>query len=762
MSDSSIKKEITKLLHKIADTQPLYAFVTSNQLSGYQHFPFEDAVLSAKEELQINPYPSADQFKRAYLNGEINADIISNLLTQNGIIDHPETCFEQLAKESITHQKQYDRLDQLHIKWLSSFLDEGVAEWSMPYREKGFYAAWKKLAATDKQIRKGKITELPKTALESILFILNQYPEEKHNTILKSQLLALPGWLGYIKHREKNKPDWHNQYPITPLDFLAVRLGLAYAIGYDLRSKAEEKADSPQNKTSSLSHIWLNAWEQSWQLAFEQKIKSGLNQNNELNSQNKKELDAQWVFCIDTRSERIRRIIESNQRNETFGYAGFFGLAMKYKCPDTQQTYNACPPILDPALTAKEIPLENQSKKFKRYKKQKESIRFYDYFLKRLKNMLPAAFGFVEGAGLLYGFHLIKSTIAPAHRYKLGRATIKKEQIAEPELFESKQPVSINAKIEIVKNAFEMMGWKKFAPLVIFAGHGSTSTNNPFASSLDCGACAAHAGGPNARLLANLANSIEVRNGLKEQYHIDIPEDTLFIGAQHNTTTDQIELFYHTEDSKQLKRINQIEAYLEQVQQNCLSERLGAEKDLKKLASKKGLNWAEVRPEWGLAKNAGFLIGPRSLSQQIDLGTEVFLHSYDYKLDPEAKALENILLGPMVVTQWINNHYYFSTVDNANLGGGSKIFHNITGKFGVIEGNMGDLKRGLPQQSLYQNDKNYYHHPLRLSVYINAPKQMVKQILEKHSHLNELAVNKWIHIFIIDPENNNKISNVVN
>ncbi|TXK71211.1 DUF2309 domain-containing protein [Mesonia sp. HuA40] len=762
MSDSSIKNEIANLLNKIADTQPLYAFVTSNQLSGYQHLPFEDAVLSAKKELQINPYPNADQFKRAYENAEISKDILKQLLLQNGIVDHPEACFEQLAKESETLQKKYDALDQLHIKWLSSFLDEGVAEWAMPFREKGFYAAWKKLAATDKQIRKGKITELPKTAEENILFVLNRYPKEKQKIILKSQLLALPGWLGYIKHREKNKPDWQKEYPITPLDFLAVRLGLAYAIDYDLLFKAEVTSDSHQNKTSSLSHIWLNAWEQSWQIAFEEKIKNGLTQNNELDSQTTKDLDAQWVFCIDTRSERIRRIIESNQRNETFGYAGFFGLAMKYKCPDTQQTYNACPPILDPAFTAKETPLKNQDKKFKRYKKQKESIGFYDYFLKRLKNMLPAAFGFVEGAGLLYGFHLIKSTVTPAHRYKLGKPIVKKEQIAEPELFDSNQPVALNTKIEIVKNAFEMMGWKKFAPLVIFAGHGSTSTNNPFASSLDCGACAAHAGGPNARLLAKLANSFEVRKGLREQYNINIPEDTLFIGAQHNTTTEKIELYYHTENSKQLKRIKEIEAYLEQVQQSCLSERLGNENNLKKLASKKGLNWAEVRPEWGLAKNAGFLIGPRSLSQQIDLGTEVFLHSYDYKLDIEAKALENILLGPMVVTQWINNHYYFSTVDNENLGGGSKIFHNITGKFGVIEGNMGDLKRGLPQQSLFQNDKNYYHHPLRLSVYINAPKQMVQQILDKHQHLNQLAINKWIHIFIIDPENKNKISNVVN
>jgi uncharacterized protein YbcC (UPF0753/DUF2309 family) len=36
--------------------------------------------------------------------------------------------------------------------------------------------------------------------------------------------------------------------------------------------------------------------------------------------------------------------------------------------------------------------------------------------------------------------------------------------------------------------------------------------------------------------------------------------------------------------------------------------------------------------------------------------------------DKSGKALEAIMQGPMV-TQWINNHYYFSTVDNAVFGG---------------------------------------------------------------------------------------------
>ncbi len=87
--------------------------------------------------------------------------------------------------------------------------------------------------------------------------------------------------------------------------------------------------------------------------------------------------------------------------------------------------------------------------------------------------------------------------------------------------------------------------------------------------------------------------------------------------------------------------------------------------------------------------------------------------------------------GPMVVTQWINNHYYFSTVDNDVFGGGSKITHNITGNFGVVQGNGGDLKMGLPLQSLNESDTEMYHQPLRLSVVIHAPLNRVSEIIVK-------------------------------
>jgi uncharacterized protein YbcC (UPF0753/DUF2309 family) len=113
--------------------------------------------------------------------------------------------------------------------------------------------------------------------------------------------------------------------------------------------------------------------------------------------------------------------------------------------------------------------------------------------------------------------------------------------------------------------------------------------------------------------------------------------------------------------------------------------------------------------------------------------------------------------GPMVVTQWINNHYYFSTVDNKTFGGGSKITHNITGKFGVVQGNGGDLKMGLPLQSVRKTDSKMYHQPLRLSVIINAPLATITAILSKNEKLKELLDNEWIYLLVLDAQDANSI-----
>ena len=100
-------------------------------------------------------------------------------------------------------------------------------------------------------------------------------------------------------------------------------------------------------------------------------------------------------------------------------------------------------------------------------------------------------------------------------------------------------------------------------------------------------------------------------------------------------------------------------------------------------------------------------------------------------------VLELIMTAPMVVTSWINLQYYASTVDNKTFGSGNKALHNVVGGLGVFEGHSGDLRTGLPWQSVHDGE-NFQHEPLRLNVIIEAPIEAMDAILTKHESVRQL------------------------
>jgi len=162
-------------------------------------------------------------------------------------------------------------------------------------------------------------------------------------------------------------------------------------------------------------------------------------------------------------------------------------------------------------------------------------------------------------------------------------------------------------------------------------------------------------------------------------------------------------------------------------------------------------DWAQVRPEWGLARNAAFIAGPRWLTKECDLEGRAFLHSYEWDKDVDGSLLQAILTAPTVVAQWINAQYLFSTLDNVAFGGGSKVTSNITGKIGIMQGNASDLMNGLPMQSVFTSDDTPYHEPVRLTVVVYAPKGRVAEIIEQHEILRRLFGNGWVHMICYDP-----------
>ncbi|MEO1578625.1 MAG: putative inorganic carbon transporter subunit DabA, partial [Pseudomonadota bacterium] len=225
-------------------------------------------------------------------------------------------------------------------------------------------------------------------------------------------------------------------------------------------------------------------------------------------------------------------------------------------------------------------------------------------------------------------------------------------------------------------------------------------------------------------------------------------------GALHDTTTDAMTLYDadhpvgdHAADLKQARtwfaaagRITRGERAL----------RLPRATD-EAAVSERAHDWAEVRPEWALAGCKAFIAAPRPRTTGRTLEGQAFLHDYDWRQDEPNGfgVLELIMTAPVVVASWISLQYYGSTVAPQAFGGGNKLLHNVVGGIGVVEGNGGPLRAGLPWQSVHDGER-YIHEPLRLSVCIEAPVAAMTDILSRHEGVRDLFDNGWLHLFALD------------
>jgi uncharacterized protein YbcC (UPF0753/DUF2309 family) len=615
-------------------------------------------------------------------------------------------------------------INQQLIQWCQAFLDEGQAPIPMPKKELGFYRAWKNLNKMH--------IPLPDDAEKAILFSLKKLniPKEEIEDFLRRELSKLPGWGGYIRRKEEQETT--PTFPITLVDFLAIRLAIRVA-------------HFPQMEIKPLPNPQVRDWSliKSKESLYRDSLVSRLLANKQ---EETKTADAQLIFCIDVRSEPLRLALENQGPYETFGFAGFFGVPVRIYDYHKNTVTDSCPVLLKPQHEIKEVAIDSKHKT-SRHLRGKSLFKTLKSLYLDLKTNIGTPFPLIESLGIFCAFSLLFKTLLPRQTKKSVKWLAEKISPSIKTDLSVSQGISLQDQIRYAENALRMIGLtENFSKLVVLCGHGSETENNPYASSLACGACGGACGGSNAKILRDMLNNKKVQAGLYLN-GIAIPENTLFLAGEHCTVKNEVTLYKEEGFASHQQEIQNLKMALEKAKK-ATNLHLKKEKNTDLYSS----NWSETRPEWGLARNAAFIIGPRSLTKNLDLESRCFLHSYNPEQDEEGSLLEVIMTAPLIVAQWINAQYFFSTLDNTLYGSGNKITQNVTGLFGIMQGNGSDLFHGLPLQSVNSTNTTAYHEPLRLLCTIYSKVAQVERLIKKHTLLETLFKNEWLSLVVIDSE----------
>ena len=795
MLQSDINELVNQAKRVITPLSPISTFAARNPWEGLEDASFDQVARWLKSVRDIDIYPNASTIHRAISNKEIDLKVFEERLDENrahynnrSLSDSDINTYIQRAKNLKTIEEGYfntkdneklekwvqtnfkdykkkedviaqsasvftkegtrliDILNAHMIKWSKLYVDDFQSSWTMPKREKGFYHAWQRLVKHDPLFTKKQrltLAHLPNQATEAIEYAFQELgvKEEHRQSYIESHLLSLPGWAGIMYHRSQTQSN--DAYLLT--DYVAIRLSIEMVLLNDHHTTLLKKSIYLQKKLEQIRYLlfniqmnveqWLNLsskkqqayielgtrfslfyfkklWLDAWEETHERRLVDEI-YRVPTEDTNQEKAKVQLAFCIDVRSEPFRRHLESEGPFETIGIAGFFGLPIQKEVLDEQFAHPSLPVMVEPAYRIKEYADQHE---MKIYNQQQHTLTSMFYNFKLMKNNVLPSLLLPELSGPFLSIATIANTIFPkkakriVHRFSqkwlrkpTGKLTIQREQDAY-----SKLPIgfTLDEQIQFSKKALQLMDLTDdFAPLIVLCGHGSESHNNPYHASLECGACGGASSGFNAKLLAVMCNQENVRRGL-------------FDGRNRHSKTYSV--YSHNPNAE---------------------------------AHRHASDWSEVRPEWGLARNAEFIIGKRQITQNSNLEGRAFLHNYDWTKDEDGEILNTIISGPALVAQWINLQYYASTVAPHYYGSGSKTTQTVTSGVGVMQGNASDLMYGLPWQSVMMNDKEAYHAPIRLLIVIQAPDAYIQRLLKHHNHFRQKVDHQWIRLASIDENN---------
>jgi uncharacterized protein YbcC (UPF0753/DUF2309 family) len=798
--DGALRAILESVCGQIAPVWPLGSFVAVNPYLGFADRPFDDVAEHMAKTAGARTAMPVSFYREAVEQGRIEEDDLAAVLAARGqtapdaarrflnALDERSDDQEPVpaistvadAAQQLTGH-DWNRLVVDRVSsWAGNLFDEGQVMWPSVDRGAGVYGSWWQEASIDRTPEvmglagfRRQVRKLPSQPLAAARYALQRLmiPEPAQALYLHRLLMRVGGWAAYAA-RVVWDDNLHGRKNDTLLEFLAVQLGWEVALFESLSARgiqshwlAElERLDNLAD-ASVLSQAMQDALvlQAAYDHAEQRRLIEAFATRPEQNATARKgRAPVQGVFCIDVRSEVYRRQLEAAAPGvETIGFAGFFAFAVDYVGVGHEHRDTQCPVLLTPTHTVTEaLPVaEDQARVISRRRLKHHVRRAWTSF----KMGAISCFSFVGPVGLMYlpklftdSFGLTRPVPHPEHEAMDEALLARKHPHLEPCHHAGHAAgIPLAERIDLAEGALRAMSLTEgFAPLVMITGHGSTTVNNPHWTGLDCGACGGHTGEANARVAAAVFNDPAVRQGLVGR-GIEIPDDTIFLACQHDTTTDEVTIFNrHEVPASHADRLAELDAWLKQAGRLTRAERArrlpttGAG-PLDHAVIARSKDWAQLRPEWGLAGCSAFIVAPRERTAGLDLGGRAFLHSYDWRQDSEFGVLELIMTAPMVVGSWISLQYYASTVDNRVFGAGNKTLHNVVGRVGVYEGNGGDLRVGLPWQSVHDGEC-YQHDPLRLSVVIEAPIEAMNAVLDKHAAVRDLCDNDWVQLLAMD------------
>ncbi|CAN5893875.1 YbcC family protein [soil metagenome] len=676
------------------------------------------------------------------------------------------------ADRDLVHAMSWSEFVTRNVSQIcAAFFDEGQARWT-PDRDGGLYPLWRDLSIHDRGPRLlmgihgfraavAALPEEPRVLIAEALGAL-EVPVERQSEYLTALLLSVNGWASTCAFRR-----WDARLAGADDDQIAhllavrlawelvlFRLGAPVAMHAGWRTAQRWWGRAALDAAAARADDWL--LQGALEAAYQESLGNALTAAHTKIAPSSPTPTAQAVFCIDVRSEVMRRAVEHvAPAVQTLGFAGFFGLPIAY-APLAGAARAQLPGLLAPRLVVRDQGAMRDAAVAGAARSLADARAW------RALGRVPASvFSFVEATGLASVVPLVRDALALGSRHGDVLRKPSTGWALRPELVRDADdgaPLGVGAQVSLAAAILRAMSLTSgFAPLLVLVGHGASTENNPLANGLHCGACGGQTGEVNARALAALLADPAVRAGLAAE-GIDLGA-THVVAGLHDTTTDDVT--WHDIDHVPAFLTPAIELLAEQFADAgrlARRERAGAlgladasDAAIHRATRVRGRDWSEVRPEWGLAGNAAFVVAPRSRTRTIDLGGRAFLHEYRWEQDAGFATLEQILTAPMVVTHWINMQYFASTVDPERYGSGNKVLHNVVGgRVGVMEGAGGDLRIGLARQSLHDGQRAM-HEPLRLAVFVEAPAYAIDAILGRHAMVRDLVEHRWLSLHRIEP-----------